>query len=760
MYLNVSFLYKYILLLKNRCIMSDKYKKFKASVENPGEIYSSISVDSRDFSKPSDKLTKRTSNKYVTLCKKVHQKFPSLGVNGKYNEEYQKAIDFLDWDLTAEEYTATTKFVLFAGLFLALLISGLSYFFLYTPISEAFGSSMMAFFLIFGIPFGLFIFAFISVQRYPLKKVSDEKIKALTFVPEILGYMIMSMKLVPNLEKAIEFASEHGHGKIAEDLKKLLWEVKVGIKNSVAEGLDDLAYRWGDISIELKKGLMKIRASIIESSESKRYQLLDQTMSETLDSVKGKLEDYARTLNQPATIMFYLGILLPLLLIIVLPVGSAFSGSALAQPIYLILIYNIFIPLACFLYARNVIKKRPPTYQPPNIPSDFPGLPKKNHLRIKNTQINVFIIIAILLVGFTAIGFTLQKSYGMTKEKILEREHGTATPNWDCTREERQQQLADPTFMCADEVRFWQDPKNSITPYYLIFSILLAVAASISLWAYTTSVYKRKIQLATETQEKEFKDSLYIIASRLGENKPIEDAFDHTRRFLPKSTVAKDIFGKTVDNIRILGLTLQSAVFDRNYGALKNNPSTIINSAMQLVVDSVQMGVNVAAKTLISYSMQLRNTDEINRLLSVLIAEITATLNSMAKFIGPIILGVTTTLHKVVISTLASVASSGAIQDMAKSLESTNLAELGMDLSAVSSFGTAINVDVIGKLASATSFTIIVAIYLIEIVLIMTYFTTMIEQENMTLVKYRISQTLPVAVVLFILTIIIANLVL
>ena len=42
----------------------------------------------------------------------------------------------------------------------------------------------------------------------------------------------------------------------------------------------------------------------------------------------------------------------------------------------------------------------------------------------------------------------------------------------------------------------------------------------------------------------------------------------------------------------------------------------------------------------------------------------------------------------------------------------------------------------------------------------MTYFTTMIEQENMTLVKYRISQTLPVAVVLFILTIIIANLVL
>lgn len=740
--------------------MSNKLKKFKVPVENPGEIYSSISVDSRDFSKPSDKLTKRTSDKYVSLCKKVYQRFPSLGAKGKYNEEYQKAIDFLDWDLTAEEYTATTKFFMFAGLFLTLFISGVSYYLLYDILSEAFGSPIMAFFIIFGIPFGIFLFVFFSIQRYPLKKVADEKIKALTFVPEILGYMIMSMKLVPNLEKAIEFASEHGHGKIADDLKKLLWEVKVGIKNSVAEGLDDLAYRWGDISIELKKGLMKIRASIIESSESKRYQLLDQTMSETLDSVKDKLEDYARTLNQPATILFYLGILLPLLLIIVLPVGSAFSGSALAQPIYLILIYNIFIPLACFLYARNVIKKRPPTYQPPNIPSDFPGLPKKNHLRIKNTQINVFIIIIILLVSGVFVGLTLQKSYGMTREKILERELQTTTPNWDCTREERQQQLADPTFICAEERNFWNDPKNSITPYYLIFSVLIAVAASISLWAYTASAYKRKIQLATETQEKEFKDSLYIIASRLGENKPIEDAFDHTRKFLPKSTVAKDIFGKTVDNIKVLGLTLRSAVFDRNYGALRNNPSTIINSAMELVVDSVQMGVNVASKTLISYSMQLRNTDEINRLLSVLIADITATLNSMAKFIGPIILGITTTLHKIVISTLASVASSGAIQDMTSTLENINTGGIGMDLTAVSSFGTAIDVNIIGKLASATSFTIIVAIYLIEIVLIMTYFTTMIEQENMTLVKYRIAKTLPVAVVLFIITIILANMVL
>ncbi|MFA5746244.1 MAG: hypothetical protein WCX82_00070 [archaeon] len=741
--------------------MPDNYKKYKMSRENPGEIYSSISIDSRDFSKPSDKLSKKVSGGYVTFCKKIYEKFPSLGQNGKFTEEYQKAIDFLDWDLSAEEYNATVKFVLIGGIFLVMLIVGLLFKFLLPIMTEAFGSSIFAMILVIGIPFGVFFYIYNTVRRYPLVKVEDETIKALTFVPEILGYMIMSMKLVPNLEKAIEFASIHGHGKIAEDLKKLLWEVKVGIKNSVAEGLDDLAYRWGDVSVELKKGLMKIRASVIESSESKRYQLLDQTMSETLVSVKSKLEDYARTLNQPATIMFYLGILLPLLLIIVLPVGSAFSGSALAQPIYLILIYNITIPLACFFFAQGVIKKRPPTYNPPHIPDDFPGLPKKNHLKIGENQFNVFIIIIILVVASVFAGLFLEKTFGITKEKILEEQLGTTTPVWPCdTVADKASKALNPNFRCTEERLFWQDPKNAVTPYFVIFFSLMAAALSISLWCYTTSVYKRRIQLTTETQEKEFKDALYIIASRLGENKPIEDAFDHTRQFLSKSSVARDIFGKTVDNIRVLGLTLEAAVFDKTYGALKNNPSTIISSAMQLVVDSVQMGVNVAAKTLLSYSMQLRNTDEINRLLSTLIAEITSTLDSMAKFIGPIILGVTTTLHKVVISTLASVASSGAIQEMSQSLENIESAGIGSNLSSISSFGNAINVDVIGKLAGATAFTIIVAIYLIEIVLIMTYFTTMIEQENMTLVKYRISQTLPIAVILFIVTVILANMVL
>jgi hypothetical protein len=41
------------------------------------------------------------------------------------------------------------------------------------------------------------------------------------------------------------------------------------VKKYVAEALDDLAYRWGDVSSGLKKGLMKIRAAVIETSKRK-----------------------------------------------------------------------------------------------------------------------------------------------------------------------------------------------------------------------------------------------------------------------------------------------------------------------------------------------------------------------------------------------------------------------------------------------------------------------------------------------------------
>ena len=114
--------------------------------------------------------------------------------------------------------------------------------------------------------------------------------------------------------------------------------------------------------------------------------------------------------------------------------------------------------------------------------------------------------------------------------------------------------------------------------------------------------------------ETEFKDAIYILASRLGENRPMEDALRHAIEFLPKSGVAKNIFKRILENITMLGMTLDAAIFDKNYGAIKFLPSDVIQSGMRLMVDSVQLGVNVAARSLINLSLQIRNTQKLTML--------------------------------------------------------------------------------------------------------------------------------------------------
>ncbi len=737
---------------------------------SPGKLYQAINVERPEFG-TDEKLVKKKVQPYVAFCKKIYTKFPGLGANAKFTQKYESAINFLGWDLKPEEYNAATKFVLFLGIFIVIVLctvlalTGAS-----AGLGNMFDSIMIGYLISFGIPLILLIYFYSVFQQYPLNQVKYETIKALTFVPEIIGYLIMSMKLVPNLEKAVEFAATHGHGKIADDLKTLLWEVKVGIKNSVGEGLDELAYKWGEVSIELKKALMKIRASVIETSEAKRYAILDATMDDTLASIRNKLEDYARNLSQPSMTMFYLGVLLPLLLIIILPVGSAFSGKAFAKPIYLVLIYDIIIPIACFFFAKKIVHNRPATYVPPVIPDTHPELPPKHTIVIGKKPVSVFLLIFLVLgIGIFSSIF-LQNTFGNTKAKVLEEGFGDSeydlcggmTP--EMLPPSEKSIIKGTKYNCVEEMEFWESPENDITPYFLIYGVILTIAFVISLWFYSESAYKRKLQIKYSKMEDEFKDALYVVASRLGENKPIEIAMANTQEFLPKSIVAKDLFGKVIDNIKVLGLNLESAVFDKTYGALKNNPSEIINSAMRLMVDSVQLGVSVASKTLMSFSMQLRNSDEVSKLLTTLITNVTSTLTTMAKFIAPIILGITTALQKIVINTLRSLSSSGAMEQMGNVIEGieSGVSSIGgssISTGATSNIAGGLDMVTVNTLATSTQFLIIVGIYVILVVMIITWFTTMIEQDNLTLAKLRISQTLPIATILFVITCIVVNMV-
>ncbi|MBS3057073.1 MAG: type II secretion system F family protein [Candidatus Diapherotrites archaeon] len=739
---------------------------------SPGQLYKEIAVSKPEFESREEReeLVRRREVGYVRFCKSAYKRFPSFGKGAKFKEHYKEAIDFLGWDLKAEEFSAAIKEAMFLSLLLG-IIAVMGIFFFFSRELSAFLGEMFLFYLV--VPVVLVaVIATYYVQNYPLNAAKVEEMRALTYIPEIIGYMTMSMKLSPNLEKAVEFAAEHGRGKVADDFKKILWDVQLGIYLTVSEALDELAYKWGKFSDEFKQGLMMIRASVLEDTEAKRYALLDKTMVSILDSVKEKMESYARALSQPSIVLFYIGILLPLILIIILPVGSSFSGASMARPEIMFALYNVAIPLMAFAFARNLIKSRPPTYEAPKIPDNFIGLPKKGRMRLgKKGAISIFAVVALVfIIGISASYF--MHLYGAppileadgTAEKVLERDNKPA--NWFAPGGGKETELLRSGVSAgklsealrAEEQKYFMRPENDVTPYNLIFGLLITISICIALNYYYSNIYKRRIQQRIMDMESEFKDSLYIIASRMGENKPVEEAFKHAKEFLPNYKISQEVFGRIVDNINLLGMPLDGAIFDSNYGALKDNPSAIIRSSMRLLVDSVGLGVNVAARTMMSLSMQLQNSEKVTKMLSLLVKDITTMMRTMSVYIAPVVLGITTSLQKVVILTLSAI-SVESPSFAAGSLPASIPGLSGFQGFTTQGLGLVMKPEAFAQMANPAQFVFIVALYVIELVFIMSYFTTRIEEDNPILAKINLAKALPIAMIVFVVSVIGANLV-
>ncbi len=743
-----------------------------------GKLYRDIPVSTEAFFTKED-FTIPPEHWFVRFCRGMHRRFPDMGKGAVFATEYREAVTFLGWNLRPEEFSAavkaTTVLVILVGavfsVVFGLLLGGeIGKFF---GVEAGIGPILYLFF-----PFIIIAVAAANyVQQFPLAEAKREQIRALTYVPEMIGYMIMSMKLVPNLEKAVEFAADHGKGRISKELRRIIWNTNLGVYTTVAEGLDELAYNWGKFSSEFKQALMNVRASVLENTEAKRYQLLDKTMDEVLESVQNKMEQYARDLSQPSTTLFYVGVLLPLILIIILPVGSAFSGSPLAQTWVLFLIYDLVLPILVIWFGLNLLSSRPPTYNPPDIPDTYPGLSPKDTVKMGNSYVNAWtLVVGILIVGGLASGYLHffgigignpeepNSLYFLRPDKTLEAVLNADRKPLDWFEENgtRERTLISQGFSAeaaratiqTEKARFFSQAENDTTAYNLVFGLLITFSMAAFVYVDSTLREKRRVQQKFMQMESEFKDSLYVLASRLGENKPIEDALRHTQEFLPNNMVSQEVFGKTVDNIHVLGMPLDSAVFDPAYGSLKNNPSIVIVSSMKIAIDSVKLGVQVAARTLISLSRQLANSERVSKMLTILIKDITGTMKTVSVYIAPIVLGITVALQRIVIVTLVSI--------NATNQGNTPDPNLAAGIPGVGSFASTditsfIKPDVIATLATPGEFLIIVAIYVIELVVIMNYFVTMIEENNPLVAKMNAAKNLPIAMILFVASAIVSS---
>src|SRR3990167_177867 len=331
--------------------------------------------------------------KHMTLYEKLcnlSEKLLKIKPDAKKAEALQEAISITHLEITP------------AG--------AVSFSFLIPLVSALFGSLLA--FLIFDSMFFVFLFlvgAAISIK--PLGKVpeflaNNWRLKSSNQMVLCIFYIVTYMRHTSNLENAIEFGSQHLAPPLSLDLKKVLWDVETEKYSSVKESLDLYLDTWKKWNIEFIESFHLIESSLYEGEESRRLNALDKALEVILDETYEKMLHYAHNLQNPITMLHMLGIILPILGLVILPLVVSFMENV--RWYHLGVLYNVVLTVIVYYLGKNILSKRPTGYGDTDIAEDNPGLKKYRNILIKigknEVQITPLVISVSIAVVFLFLG--------------------------------------------------------------------------------------------------------------------------------------------------------------------------------------------------------------------------------------------------------------------------------------------------------------------------------------------------------------------
>ncbi len=200
------------------------------------------------------------------------------------------------------------------------------------------------------------------------RREERRRLKAAGEAPTLVGYLTMAMKITPNLERATSFAGEQLEGQMGQELREKISESHMRLYSGADEALSKFSMHWKQACPELERSIYLIRSSTNERTKASRTRTLDRALQLVLQGARERMRDFASSISLPTLMIYSMGILLPLVFVVILPVLSVINiqvGLA-----HLVLIYCIILPVIVYMLSNQVLSKRPATLQPPKIPSE------------------------------------------------------------------------------------------------------------------------------------------------------------------------------------------------------------------------------------------------------------------------------------------------------------------------------------------------------------------------------------------------------
>ncbi|MBD3155111.1 MAG: hypothetical protein GF368_00460 [Candidatus Aenigmarchaeota archaeon] len=630
-----------------------------------------------------EKVKKPKRPKFERACNFAREKL-NLKASKGMREKLRKSILMIDLDITPDGVFSLTVLTL-----LVLLVAIIPFFILMGGINLL-------------LPFLPFIGAYF-IYTYPGYLAAVTKIRAADETVKVILYMVIYLRFNPHLEGALSFAAEHCRGPIGKDFREFLWGIQSGQYLTVNQAISTKMEKWLIWDKEFVESMNLLLSMTRIGDEEVRKRTLTKALSYILTSTYEKMKEYTRNLRSPITIIHSMGITFPLMGLVMFPMISIFLHDQF-NPLYLVIGYTVILPSILYFYLKRTISKRPGAFTAPDI-SEHPDVPPEGKYRLKlfSKKILVPVLIIALIVMFYSSIPGLAHFFSLASNYItFKQDSDTFSENWK-------------EFLSN---QYKPDVLFKLTFYSL--SIIWGIALGTIVYCLGMSQQRLKIRNEIKEIENEFQIALFNLADVLSSGIPIETALEevsikYKRSKMDDSPMYK-FFIDMLRNMKNMGMTFERAVFDRNYGAIIRFPSKLVQDIMKIIVSASRKSSVILSVATRSISDFLSKTKNIESLLKQMLEEISSSLKLQAVFIAPFICAIVASIGTFIVELLQKVA-----EYLASIEESFNMGGTFIHGGTVK-FGETLGLINIEQVMPPTFFQLVIGIYMIEIVIILSYF--------------------------------------
>ncbi len=613
------------------------------------------------------------------------------------------------------------------------------------PIALALVSALFGLIFLQSMFFVVFFFIFGYATLKPMQGIpkfmaNSWRMKASNQMVLGVFYVVTYMRHTSNLELAIAFASDHLSPPLSLDFRKVLWDIETGKYEGIKESLDAYLMTWKEWAPEFVEGMHLIESSLYEGEESRRVEMLDKSLATMLDQTYEKMLHYAQNLKSPMTMLHMMGVILPILGLVILPLVVSFMSGI--KWWHLSLLYNVALPAGVFYLAMTILATRPSGYGDSDI-SNNPEIKKFKKILIKfagrEIRLEPLYICLIFFAVFVLIGLSPILIHMATYDSAHKTQHWDLILNKDWKLQTTNKMVDNGAKLALLEYRISKPKPGSVGgevlgPFGLgasMLSLCLIIGIGVGFGLYFKLRSKNVIKIRQRSQklEQEFASALYQLGNRIGDGIPAEIAFSKVAQNM-EGSVSGEFFQLVSTNISRGGMGVEQAIFDPEYGALVHYPSSVIDSSMKVLTESAKKGPKIAAAALINVSNYLKEMHKVNERLKDLLADIVASMRSQVKFMAPVISGIVIGITSMI---------------------TTILGKVGAQMKRLAEGGGGGLLEMFGDGVPTYYFQFMVGLYVVQIVYILSIMTNGIENGSDELnERYMLGHNLVRSIILYV----------